>query len=84
MRQLSRELDNNPLPDAEAGRKYIFKNTVWAAMFIVWFALTVMSVTLVLANEYRCTLVFYHVQLVHIRQHICERYGLDHHLCGLT
>ena len=45
MRQLSRELDNTPLPDAESGRKYIFKNTVWAAIFIVWFALTVMSVT---------------------------------------
>jgi hypothetical protein len=45
MRQLSYELDNNPLPSAEAGRKYIFKNTVWAALFIVWFALTVMSVT---------------------------------------
>jgi hypothetical protein len=45
MRQLSRELDNNPLPDAESGRRYIFKNTVWAAIFIVWFALTVMSVT---------------------------------------
>lgn len=45
MRQLSRELDTHPLPDAESGRKYIFKNTVWAAIFIVWFALTVMSVT---------------------------------------
>jgi hypothetical protein len=45
MRQLSRELDNNPLPNAEAGRRYIFKNTVWAALFIVWFALTVMSTT---------------------------------------
>jgi hypothetical protein len=45
MRQLSRSLDNNPLPNAEAGRRYIFKNTVWAALFIVWFALTVMSVT---------------------------------------
>lgn len=45
MRKLSRELDNAPLPDAESGRKYIFKNTVWAAIFIVWFALTVMSVT---------------------------------------
>ena len=45
MRQLSRELDNNPLPDAESGRRYIFKNTVWAALFIVWFALTAMSVT---------------------------------------
>jgi hypothetical protein len=43
MRKLSRELDNNPLPNAEAARKYIFKNTVWAALFIVWFALTVMS-----------------------------------------
>ena len=43
MRQLSRELDNNPLPDAESGRRYIFKNTVWASLFIVWFALTVMS-----------------------------------------
>jgi hypothetical protein len=43
MRLLSRELDNNPLPNAEAARKYIFKNTVWAALFIVWFALTVMS-----------------------------------------
>jgi hypothetical protein len=43
MRQLSRELDNNPLPDAEAGRRYIFKNTVWASLFIVWFGLTVMS-----------------------------------------
>jgi hypothetical protein len=43
MRQLSRELDNNPLTDPESGRRYIFKNTVWASVFIVWFALTVMS-----------------------------------------
>ena len=43
MRQLSRELDNNPLPSIEAGRRYIFKNTVWAALFMVWFVLTVMS-----------------------------------------
>jgi hypothetical protein len=43
MRQLSRESDKNPATDPEAGRKYIFKNTVWAAVFIVWFALTVMS-----------------------------------------
>ena len=25
------------------GKRYIWKNTVWAAVFIVWFALTVMS-----------------------------------------
>ncbi len=43
MRQLSRSLDENPLPDIESGRKYIWKNTVWAALFIVWFSLTVMS-----------------------------------------
>lgn len=43
MRQLSRQLDNNPLPSVEARKKYIFKNTVWAAVFIVWFALTTMS-----------------------------------------
>ena len=43
MRQLSRETDNNPVSDPNAGRRYIFKNTVWASIFIVWFALTVMS-----------------------------------------
>ncbi len=44
MRQLSRSIDDTPLT-IEEGRKYIFKNTVWAALFIVWFALTVTSVT---------------------------------------
>ncbi|MEO5684113.1 MAG: quinol:cytochrome C oxidoreductase [Chitinophagaceae bacterium] len=43
MRALSRELDENPLPDVESGKKYIFKNTVWASIFLVWFALTVAS-----------------------------------------
>ncbi len=43
MRQLSRELDENPLPNAAEGKKYIYKNTVWASLFIVWFALTVAS-----------------------------------------
>ncbi|NOT50957.1 MAG: quinol:cytochrome C oxidoreductase [Chitinophagaceae bacterium] len=43
MRKMSRELDNNPLPSKEAGKKYIWKNTVWAAIYIVVFALTVMS-----------------------------------------
>lgn len=43
MRKISRELDNNPLPNVEAGKRYIFKNTVWASLYIVWFALTVMS-----------------------------------------
>jgi hypothetical protein len=43
MRQLSRSLDNNPIPTVEGRRKYIWNNTVWAALFIVVFSLTVMS-----------------------------------------
>ena len=43
MRQLSRSIDDTPLSLPEA-KKYIFKNTVWAAVYIVWFALTVASV----------------------------------------
>jgi len=42
MRAISREVDNAPLTVAE-GKKYIYKNTVWASLFIVWFALTVAS-----------------------------------------
>jgi len=44
MRSLSRSIDNTPL-SVEQGKKYIFTNTVWAAIYIVWFALTVASVT---------------------------------------
>ena len=44
MRNLSRSIDDTPL-SVEEGKKYIFKNTVWAALYIVWFALTVASVT---------------------------------------
>lgn len=43
MRQLSRSLDNAPLKSNEEGKQYIWKNTVWAALFIIVFALTVMS-----------------------------------------
>ncbi len=43
MRRLSRELDNKPPLTLEEGKKYIFKSTVWSAIFIVWFALTVAS-----------------------------------------
>ena len=42
MRQLSRETDNHPLT-VEEGKKYMWRNTVWAALYIVWFALTVAS-----------------------------------------
>ncbi|MEI9807256.1 MAG: quinol:cytochrome C oxidoreductase [Bacteroidota bacterium] len=43
MRKLSRSLDQNPLPNVEEAKKYIWNNTVWAALFLVVFALTVMS-----------------------------------------
>jgi hypothetical protein len=42
MRTLSRSIDNTPLSNEDA-KKYIWKNTVWAAIYIVVFALTVMS-----------------------------------------
>lgn len=42
MRQLSRSIDNRKLT-VEEGKKYIWDNTVWAAVFIVLFALTVLS-----------------------------------------
>ena len=43
MRQRSRMLDEKPLQSKEEGKKYIWTNTVWAALFLVVFALTVMS-----------------------------------------
>jgi Ni/Fe-hydrogenase subunit HybB-like protein len=43
MRRLSKSLDDNPLPTVEARKKYMWNTTVWAAIFIVVFALTVMS-----------------------------------------
>ncbi|MBK6382389.1 MAG: quinol:cytochrome C oxidoreductase [Chitinophagaceae bacterium] len=43
MRKLSRSLDEKPLATVEERKKYVWNNTVWAALFIVVFALTVMS-----------------------------------------
>jgi hypothetical protein len=43
MRKLSRSLDDRPLATVEERKKYIWNNTVWAALYIVVFALTVMS-----------------------------------------
>ena len=42
MRQISRSSDGKHFTVAE-GRKYMWKNTVWAAIYIVFFALTMMS-----------------------------------------
>jgi hypothetical protein len=42
MRRISIESDAGPMGVVE-GKRYIWRNTVWAAIFIVWFALTVMS-----------------------------------------
>ena len=43
LRNLSRSVDDRK-PTVEEGKRYIFTNTVWAAVYIVWFALTAMSV----------------------------------------
>lgn len=43
IRKISRSIDNKPLESKEAGKKYVWKSTVWAALFIIVFALTVMS-----------------------------------------
>lgn len=42
MRRLSSEADEKPM-DNETGKSYIWRNTVTAGLFIVWFALTVGS-----------------------------------------
>lgn len=42
VRSMSLETDNNPM-NVEAGRRWIFKNTVWSAIYIILFALTVAS-----------------------------------------
>lgn len=44
MRKLSHESDERPM-DLEEGKKWIWKNTVSASMFLVWFGLTVASTT---------------------------------------
>ena len=42
LRQISRKSDDTPM-NVEGGKKFIWKNTLWAAGFIVWFTLTVGS-----------------------------------------
>jgi hypothetical protein len=42
MRQISASIDNRKL-SVEEGKRYMWDNTVWAAIYIVLFALTVMS-----------------------------------------
>jgi hypothetical protein len=44
MRKLSRESDESPM-DLEQGKRWVWKNTVSASMFLVWFGLTVGSTT---------------------------------------
>jgi hypothetical protein len=42
IRSMSRAIDNRPL-SIEEGKKYIWDNTVWAAIYAILFALTVLS-----------------------------------------
>ena len=43
MRKLSRSLDEKPLATREEAKKYVWNNTIWAALFMIVFSLTVMS-----------------------------------------
>lgn len=43
IRKISRSIDEKPLATKEEGKKYIWNSTVWSAIYIVVFALTVMS-----------------------------------------
>ncbi len=43
MRQLSRKTDAQPFTNKEDAKKYIWNNTVWAALYLIVFSLTVMS-----------------------------------------
>lgn len=43
MRSLSKETDANGPYTTEEGKKYIFKNTIWGSLYLVWFGLTVAS-----------------------------------------
>jgi hypothetical protein len=43
IRKMSRSLDDKPLKSVEEGKKYMWNSTVWSAIYIVIFALTVMS-----------------------------------------
>lgn len=43
LRKLSLQVDNNPFKTKEEAKKYVWNNTVWAALYMIVFALTVMS-----------------------------------------
>ena len=45
MRKISQETDENGPYTKEEGKRYIFKTTIWGSLYLVWFALTVASVT---------------------------------------
>ncbi len=45
MRKLSRSTDEKPFATQKEARKYIWNNTIWAALYMIVFALTVMSST---------------------------------------
>lgn len=43
MRKISAELDERGPLNKEEGKRYVYKTTVWASLYLVWFALTVAS-----------------------------------------
>ena len=84
MRKISRELDDHD-PTIEEGKKYIFKNTVWAGLvYCLVCPDSCVYYSLAMADEYQCALVQYHVQLVHFCQHICSGCCTDDAFCYLS
>lgn len=43
MRNISRKTDDHPM-SVEEGKKFMFKNTIWASLYIVWYALTIAAI----------------------------------------
>jgi hypothetical protein len=68
MRKLSERADE--AMSMEEGKSFIHANTIWASAFLIFFGLLWVQPSLVMAHEYD-SLVFNHVQLVHIRERFC-------------
>jgi hypothetical protein len=83
MRQISRETDAGPMT-VEEGKRYIWKNTVWAAIFIVLFALTVLSsIPWLWLMSIDAHWYSYDVQLVHLCFVVCCRHIAYHAFCSV-
>lgn len=81
MRQISRKSEDHPM-SLEEGKKFVFKNTVWAALFYCMVcAHSCCGDSLALDDELCRSLVLHIVQLVHFCEHFCCRRRAYFHIC---